>query len=394
MLAARGASSTRRSGRSGGSTVALARVRLALDATPLIGPGTGVAAFARGLLGALVERGADITAYALSWRGRGALASEVPPRTSVVSRPMVAGPLLRAWRRLPGPPIEWWTGEVDVVHGTNFVVPPSRRAARVVTVHDLTAVRHPELCTPVTLQYPALVRRAVATGAFVHTPSDAVAAEVVELLGVAPERVCAVHNGVDPVDSGDARRGRALAGAERYVVAIGTVEPRKGLPTLVQAFDEVAADRPELHLVIAGPDGWGTPALEQAIAGATAQDRIRRLGYVDANERADLLSGAALLAYPSVYEGFGLPPLEAMSAGLPVVASDAGSLPEVLEGAAELVPARSVDAFAEALARVLDDDRLAATLVERGRQRAARFTWTACADGLMALYRDAAMAVS
>ena len=364
-------------------------MRLALDATPLIGPGTGVAVFTRGLLHGLLRRSLDVQAYALSWRGRTALGGLLPEAVGVSGRPMAAGPLLRLWRRASWPPIEWWTGAVDVVHGTNFVVPPARRAARVVTVHDLTAVRYPELCTRTTLQYPALVRRAVATGAFVHALSQAMADEIVELLDVPPDRVRAVHLGVDAVEGGDASRGRGIAGADRYVLALGTVEPRKALPTLVEAFDGLAADDPDVHLVIAGPDGWGATALRLAIAGAAASTRIRRLGFVDAAERADLLAGASVLAYPSVYEGFGLPPLEAMAAGVPVVATDAGALPEVLGDAAEIVPAGSADALADGLRRVLADDDRAGVLVRRGRAQAGSYRWDACADAMLRLYDEA-----
>lgn len=368
-------------------------VRLAVDATALVGPGTGVAAFTRGVLAALAHRPVEVRAYALSLRGRRALAQTLGAEVGigVVSRPMAAGALLRAWAHLPGPPIEWFTGSVDVVHGTNFVVPPARRAGRVVTVHDLTAVRFPHLCTPTTRRYPGLIARAVATGAVVHTPSRSMAAEVVEWLGVPAERVVAVPNGVDRVDGGDADRGRRLAEAERYVLALGTVEPRKGLPVLVEAFDVLAAGHPDLHLVLAGPDGWGAEALRTAMAGAGAgaRARIHRVGFVAGPDRADLLAGAALLAYPSLYEGFGLPPLEAMSAGVPVVASDAGALPEVLGDGAELVEAGSAEALAAAMAALLGDDARRRQLTARGRRRAASYTWDRCTDGLLAVYERA-----
>ena len=150
---------------------------------------------------------------------------------------MPARPLRAAWRLADHPVTELWTGAVDVVWGPNFVVPPARRAAEVVTVHDLTPLHFPELCHRDTLAYPALVRRAVARGALVQTDSEAVAAEVRDWLGVAPERVVAVPLGVDPPATGDPAAGRRRAGAARYVLALGTVEPRKDLPTLVAAFD-------------------------------------------------------------------------------------------------------------------------------------------------------------
>jgi glycosyltransferase involved in cell wall biosynthesis len=368
-------------------------MRIAVDATPLIGAGTGVATFTRGAIGALAARDdVSLVAYGLTARGRGALASVVPPGVALApERPMPAGPLGRLWSRTDLAPAEWWTGACDVVHGTNFVVPPTRRAAAVVTVYDLTGVRYPELCAPASLRYPELVRRAVRRGAWVHTLATAIGEEVVELLGVPAERVRVVRSGLDAgARVGDAATGRAIAGADRYVIALGTVEPRKGLPQLVRAFDRLAAARPDLHLVVAGLDGWGTQAFGAAVAMARHGDRVRRLGWVDPAARADLLAGARVLAAPSVYEGFGYPPLEAMAAGTPVVATAVGSLPEVLGDAACLVPGGDVDALTAALGEVLDDDALAARLAAAGPIHAATFDWDACAAGLVELYRDAA----
>jgi glycosyltransferase involved in cell wall biosynthesis len=271
-------------------------------------------------------------------------------------------------------------------------VPPSRRAARIATVHDLTTVRFPELCDAPTLAFPGLVRRALADGAWVHTPSAAVAAEVVDVLGAAPDRVRAVHSGVPPLPAPDlaAAARRVPPGTGRYVLAVGTAEPRKDLPGLVRAFDELAGDRPDLGLVLCGPPGWGSKALEAALDAAAHRSRVVQTGWVDDPTLSGLLSGAAALAYPSRYEGFGFPPLQAMAAGVPVVATRAGALPEVLGDAASLVPVGDTAALAAALARVLDDAGARDGLVARGREHAADYTWDRCAAGLAGLYRDAA----
>lgn len=361
------------------------RLRLAVDATPLLASPTGVGAFVSGALPALAARDdLDVSAFTLAWRG-GGISHRLPAGVAAVSRPAPASLLIRAWSSLDLPPGEWWTGRADVVHGTNFTVPPCRTAAAVVTVHDLTPLRFRDLAAPATQPFPAVVRRALRRGAWVHTPSAFVAAEVVELLGADPERVRAVHHGVprhvpaEPVERP----------AEPYVLAIGTVEPRKDLPTLVRAFDAVAAAHPDLHLVLAGPSGWGTGALDAALARASAADRVVRLGYVSAGQRTALLEAAAVLAFPSLYEGFGFPPLEAMGAGVPVVAARAGAVPEVLGDAAMLVAPADADALAEALALVLTDDARRADLIARGRARVEAFSWQRCAEGLAALYRAA-----
>jgi glycosyltransferase involved in cell wall biosynthesis len=303
---------------------------------------------------------------------------------------MVAGPLLALWSRANWPAAEWWTGPVDVVHGTNFVVPPARRGAEVVTVHDLTALRFPELCSPVALGYPHLVRRAIARGAWIHTPSQFVAREVVELLGADPERVVAVAHGVDPAPAEPTPVDGSPAEDNRTILALATSEPRKDLPTLVAAFDRVAATHDDVRLVLAGPDGWGAAVLAAAIAGARFGRRIQRLGWVDPARKAALLRSASVFAYPSRYEGFGLPPLEAMAAGVPVVASDAGAVAEAVGDAACLVPVGDADAMAAALLALLGEGDLRRRLIDRGRQRAATFTWSRCAAGLVELYRRAA----
>ncbi|HYI62967.1 MAG TPA: glycosyltransferase family 1 protein [Acidimicrobiales bacterium] len=368
--------------------------RVALDVTSLLGPRTGVAALTAALVEGLAARpDVDLRAFAVTWRGRRALAAQLPPGVARARLPMAARPLRALWSRSDRPAVEAWTGPVDVVHGPNFVVPPTRRAARVVTVHDLTAWHHPEMVDRSSAAYPALVARALAAGAWVHAPSRFVADEVVDRLGAAPDRVVAIANGapdLGPDGPGrDAARGRAVARAERYVLAVGTVEPRKDLPGLVTAFDAVAARDPEVRLVLAGARGWGADALDAAVAAAAHRDRITALGYVDEATRAALLRGASVVAYPSVYEGFGLVPLEAMAAGVPLVTTRAGAIPEVVGDAAELVGVGDGDALAEALDRVLSDEARRAELVAAGHTRRARFRWSTAVEEVAALHARA-----
>lgn len=368
-------------------------LRIAIDATPLLGTRTGVGAFVDCLVHSLAEKELDICAFAVTWRGRQKLARFVPARVRTPTLPMVARPLHLLWRHLDtayAAPIEWWTGPIDVVHGTNFVVPPALHAGRIVTVHDLTAWRYPEMCTPHTLHYPRLVARAWASGAWIHTPSAFVAAELADVLPGSPQRIVAVHHGIPPVACGNASSGQTIAGAERYVLSLGTIEPRKDLPTLVRAFDAAAAELPDLHLVIAGPDGWGAAALATALDMAAHRDRIRRLGFVSPDMRADLLAGAAIFAYPSIYEGFGFPPLEAMAARTPVVSTCAGSLPEILSDAAALVPAGDVDALAQEILQLATDDEARQRFIAAGQKRVERYSWQSCATGLATLYQRAA----
>jgi glycosyltransferase involved in cell wall biosynthesis len=361
-------------------------LRVAVDATSLLGPRTGVGVFTAELLAHLPRDRVAPVAYATTWRGRGRLAEVVPAGVAVAGRPQAARPLRELWRRVDHPRIEWWTGPVDVVHGPNYVVPPTRRAAAVMTIHDLTFHHHPEMSTADTLQYPGLIRRALRRGAWVHTESRFVADEILDVYRADPERVVVVPLGVTPPVDADPALGHELAGGDRYVVALGTIEPRKDHPLLVDAFDRLAATDPDLRLVVAGPDGWGVDAFEEQVARSPHRDRIVRLGWVDEETRSALLHGARVLAYPSRYEGFGLPPLEAMAAGTPVVATAVGALPEVLGDGATLVAAGDADALAEALASLLDDSPMRTAAVERGRARAGGYSWSACAAGLADLY--------
>lgn len=368
--------------------------RVALDVTSLLGPRTGVAALTVALAEGLPGRAdVDLRPFAVTWRGRDALGAVLPPGVAAARRPMAARPLRMLWARSDRPAIEAWTGPVDVVHGPNFVVPPARRAARVVTVHDLTAWRFPEMVDRSSAAYPALVRRALAAGAWVHAPSRFVADEVVDRLGADPQRVVAVPNGapdLGPDGPGrDALAGRVAAGTERYVLAVGTLEPRKDHPGLIAAFDAVAADDPEVRLVVAGLRGWGADAFDAALARAAHRDRVVALGYVGEATRVALLRGATVVAYPSVYEGFGLVALEAMAAGVPLVATRAGALPEVVGEAAELVDVGDGDALAGALVRVLTDEGRRAELVAAGHHQRARFSWGTTVDGVADLYRRA-----
>lgn len=321
--------------------------------------------------------------YALTWRGRDELtAGSLPSGMSLPRWPMAARPLRNMWRHSDRPRIERWTGPIDLVHGTNYVVPPSG-AAQLATVYDLTFLHHPEMCTADTLEYPSLIRRSLRRGAWIHTSSHAIALEIREAFPEVGQRIGVVPLGLHPIELGIEQ---PPPHPWPYVLALGTIEPRKGLPDLVRAFGEMAPEHPELRLVVAGPDGWGIEEFDAAVAASPVKDRIIREGFVDGSRRSALLRHAAVFAFPSRYEGFGLPPLEAMSAGVPVVATTAGSLGEVLGGAARTAAPGDIEALANALDQVITDEALRDDLVERGRLHVRQFTWERCGEGLTALY--------
>jgi len=366
-------------------------VRLAVDATSLIGHRTGVGTVTRSYLQRLSRPGVDVSAFAVSRRGAEPMLDALPDNVSAHRRPMVARPLRMLWQRGPWPPIEWWTGDIDLVWGPNAVVPPAKNAARVVMVHDLTAVHFPEMCTADVRKVPALLRREILDGAWINTPSQAVADDVISTLDVDPTRVRAIHLGGPPLvdtETSEERaiRGRRFAGVDQYLLSLGTLEPRKDIPSLVKAFDVIAPLRPDLHLLIAGPDGWGAEAVTEVITASPNRGRIRRTGWLSDDQRDDLLAGARTFVYPSLLEGFGIPPLEAMAAGVPVVATRTGSLPEILGDAAQWAEPGDVDTLVTAIEATLDDPNVIDSLIHAGFERLTHFSWDRSTDELVALF--------
>jgi glycosyltransferase involved in cell wall biosynthesis len=379
-------------------------MKLALDATPLLGPRTGVGHYVAGLADGLVElpgpEPEEVVLVPFTWRGTGDLPRVAPagPRLRHGRRRVPARLLQAAWARMAFPPVEWLAGRVDVFHATNFVAPPARRAAVVVTVHDLTYLRYPEMVTAASARYRDLVPRALRRGAIVCTPTAAVADEVADAYRLPPERLVVTSLGVGPAWRAATPPDPAwLAGRglpERYLLFVGNREPRKNLPTLLTAYRDLLASRVPggvagppgdlPPLVLVGPPGWGE-ALDLA---GLPPEAVRTPGYLPEDDLARVVAGAAALACPSWYEGFGLPALEALACGTPVVAADLPALREVLGDQAELVPPGDATALADAVARVLDDPGGEPARAAR-RARAAAFTWAACARATLSAYHRA-----
>jgi glycosyltransferase involved in cell wall biosynthesis len=345
--------------------------RVVVDGTPLLGTRTGVGRYTGHLLAALAAGppGLDLAATAFTWRGLAGLSDAVPPGVRAVGRRAPARLLHEAWARSEFPPAELLTGRCDVVHATNFVLPPLRRARGVVTVHDLSYLHLPDTVTTASARYRELVPRSLRRAAVVLTPSEAIAAEIASEYGVP---ATATPLGVDPEWLSAARptpdwlRHRGLP--ERYLLFVGTVEPRKDLPTLLAAYRMLRADSRDCPpLVLAGPSGWG-PALD--LAGLTPADVVQ-IGYLEEAVLRPVVAGAAALCFPSLYEGFGLPPLEALAAGTPVVGTDIPTTREVCGEFARLAPPRDPEALAEAMMSVLSAPPDPAA----GRAHAAEFTW-------------------
>lgn len=361
-------------------------MRITLDGTPLLGRRTGIGNYVARVLdalpGALARRDLDVRLDVMTWSLRGGRLTGLPPGVRQVGPPLPARALRESWQRWDVPPVEALVGRTSLVHGTNFVSPPTRRAREVVTVHDLAYVHLPQTVSADAARYRVLVPRALDRGAHVVVPSSATGAAVREHYGLSADRVSVTPLGVDPgwstAHPPDAawRTRRALP--DRYVLFVGTLEPRKNLPRLLAAHRALRADVPTTPpLVLAGQAGR-----DDAVGD---HDDVVRTGWLADDELRTLVAGAAAVLLPSLDEGFGLPVLEALAAGRPVLAGDVPALREV--GGRHVAYADPLDVaeIAAGLDRVLaaadDDDTRRAR-----RAWATRFTWDATADATVDTY--------
>jgi glycosyltransferase involved in cell wall biosynthesis len=347
--------------------------RICLDATPLLGDRTGVGRYTLSLLDELSSYDDDLVATAFTFRGRGRLADHVPAGVDVTGRPVPVSVLHRLWARSEWPPAELLCGRSDVFHATNFVLPPLRRARGVVTIHDLSYLRHPETVSAASARYRELVPRSLARASVVVTPSATTAAHLQDAYDVTAP-VVVTPLGVDPAwatatpPTDDLRRELGLPSS--YLLFVGTLEPRKDLRTLLTAHRQMA-DAPPLVLV--GPAGWG----EQLDAGGCITT-----GFLEDERLRRVVAGAAALVLPSLDEGFGMPVVEALAAGTPVVASDLPVLREVGGDVVTYAEAGNPASFAAALERVLDAPGDPAPR----RTHASAYTWARCAEATRAAY--------
>jgi glycosyltransferase involved in cell wall biosynthesis len=281
-------------------------------------------------------------------------------------------------------------------HGTNFEVPVWKGCPTVMTIHDLSVLLYPEthekrFVRRSRLLLPHMSRRAT----MIVTPSESVRREVCEHLRGAPERVVAVPEAArrlfHPIRLEQTLATRERFGVEdEFLLYVGTIEPRKNLLTLVRAFDRLLrTTRHGPQLVIAGKKGWLTDDLYAYIKNSEAATRILFTGYVTDEELRALYSSCRAFVYPSLYEGFGLPPLEAMACGAPVIASDIASIREAVGKAARLVDPKDVDALARSIVRLLEDDKERQHLSAAGLKRAAKFTWERTARSIREVYEEA-----
>jgi glycosyltransferase involved in cell wall biosynthesis len=358
-------------------------MRIVVDVTPLSLPRTGIGNYVRGMVAGLAEaagNGDEVVGFAVTgYRGRREI--EASLEGLPITRRIFALPLGRAWRtawnRLRTPQIERVAGRVDVFHFSEWVYPPQRRGVRATTMHDLVPLRFPELVHRRTLRmHAAKVRYAAASCDVIVANSRFTAADVAERLSFPRERIQVAHPGIDPVFKPNGPRARF----ERpYILGVSTLEPRKNLSGLVRAFEQLRRRRDDLDLVLAGGlrPGGRPPRLSEG---------VRLLGYVPDDELAALYRGASVFVYPSLFEGFGLPIVEALASGTPTVASSHPSLDEASGAAALRADAEDPEALAAAIESALEPD---ADRRSEGLRHASQFTWRANGEAVLHGYQTA-----
>ena len=371
--------------------------RIAIDYTAALEQGGGIGRYTRELVRALaaLDPTTDYRLFAAGYQPATLPASPGQNFTWHSSR-LDTEWLARLWHRAQLPlRIERWVGKIDLLHAPDFTLPPVRKGTRtILTVHDLSFVRAPETATPGLRAYlNQVVPRSVARADHILADSEATRQDLIDLYDTDPAKISVLYSGVEArfrpiadVERLQAVREKYGIGNGPYLFSVGTVQPRKNYARLAEALHRL--NRPDLKLVIAGGKGWLNDDLYRTVQTLGMEEQVRFLGFADDADLPALYNGAEVFAYPALYEGFGLPPLEAMACGTPVVTSNVSSLPEVVGEAGLVVEPTDVEALAFALARALDDDELRGTLRERGLARARLFTWERAAAQLLDHYRQ------
>lgn len=370
-------------------------MRILVDYRPALRERTGVGEFVHELVKALAQqtkrdRNDQVAIFTSSWKDRPAssLASEMPSVRIVDVRIPVKA-LLWGWNRLEWPPVEWFAGMHDVVHSQSPLLIPATKAAQVVTIHDLDFLRHPDqMSAEIRRDYPALARSHAARAHGVIVSSNYAAGEVTRELQLDPSRVHVCPPGRPAWADEVCRRRSKLGIRGKHILFMGTLSLRKNVGTLLEAYARLctqSVDTPPL--VLAGHRTPASARWEERTEQPALKGRVTITGYVDSARKIDLYADAMMLVLPSYEEGFGLPVLEAMACGVPVIVSNRGSLPEVAGAAAEPIDPDDAEGFARAMASLVSGDARAA--IERGLTQAAKYSWPSCATAALHAYQSA-----
>jgi glycosyltransferase involved in cell wall biosynthesis len=371
---------------------------IGIDYTAAYEQGAGIGRYVRELMRALAAQD-DRTPFRLFIAGATRRSLPSAPGPNFSWRPTRITPLwfARLWHRLQLPlPVEAFIGRVALYHATDFTLPPTLPGVRtLLTVHDLSFARAPETTTPVLKAYlDKVVPRSVRRATHVLADSQATKDDLVELYGTPPGKVTVLLGGVNPefapvtdMTARKAVRQRYNIPENPFIFSIGTVQPRKNHARLIEALAALGPEYQDVHLVITGGRGWLEGPIYQSVKDYGLAGRVHFTGFAQDHDLPALYAEARCLAYPSLYEGIGLPVLEAMACGIPVITSNISSMPEVAGDSALLIDPYDVDALTDALRRLLTDEALRADLIQRGFDQAAYFTWDRAAQQLREIYR-------
>lgn len=368
-------------------------MRVLIDYRPALRERTGVGEWVHSLVASLAEGETDdsrsrppldLTVFSSSWKDR---LGPVPAGVHAIDRQIPVRALNYCWNTFGWPPVEWIAGETfDVVHSPHPLLIPTTRAARVVTIHDLDFLDHPERAeAEIRRDYPGLVRAHARGADHVVVPSQFTGAEVERRLGIPPDRITVCPNGAPDWAP------RQSWPEDGHILFVGALAPRKNIGRLLDAYRLLVAN-PRTNappLVLAGPPTAQAADWLTAIETPPLKGRVQCTGYVDKATLRTLYEGAALLVLPSLHEGFGLPVVEAMTVGVPVVVSDRGALPEVAGRAGLIVDPLQPSQLAGAIERLLTDEHFRRACVERGFQQATIFSWKRSAIALKTAYERA-----
>lgn len=377
----------------------MSKARIGFDATAALTQGGGIGRYTRDLLGALLEQGDDFRFNIFAARSPGDGPVQLPEiaseRASFRQIPLSPRWLYRLWYRLRLPlPVQVFTGPIDLFHSPDFVLPPVLGGIpTLLTVHDLSFEYYPETFTPSLVSYlKRAVPWSVARASHVLADSESTRRDLVRLYNTPRQKITVLYSGVDerfkPVEGRavlDNVRRKYGIGDAPYIFTVSTLQPRKNHQMLIRAFAKVAGTMAQ-ELVIAGGKGWLYEKMEAEIRDLGLTQRVRFIGFADDEDLPALYSGATFFVFPSLYEGFGLPVLEAMACGTPVLTSDASSLPEVSGGAALQLSPTDLEGWAAALLRLAEDDDLRTRLAQAGFAQKERFSWHDSARQLIGVY--------
>ncbi|GMR23699.1 MAG: glycosyltransferase family 1 protein [Acidobacteriota bacterium] len=365
----------------------MGKITIGVDFRPALSRATGVGRYFQGLVSGLerLDHDNDYVLFSSSWKDRARKGSR-PKNFRLVDRRVPVRVLNALWHRMETPSLDWLAGaSIDVAHSPTPLILPSRHGRSIVTICDLFFLEHPEATSrEIRRDYVNLIRSHVNRADAIIAISDTTASDVVNKLDVSPERVHVIHAGLDE---------RFLApstqnGHQNYLLTVATLEPRKNIPVLLEAVAVLKKRGWEGRLRIAGGFGLDTPRIDEAIERLGLGGVVEKLGYVDSETLPSLYRGARAVVLPSLWEGFGLPLLEAMASDVPLVASDIAVHHEVAGEAAVFAEPHDANAFADAIEKVEADEALRTKLVLSGRERVSHFSWDASAHKALELYRE------